>query len=68
MAALDPGAAVAAHAVPYLTVYALGCPLLIGADGLEAGLVGVGDTRGAFILNGLPVGLNILVDPILTFG
>ncbi|NIS28587.1 MAG: MATE family efflux transporter, partial [Actinobacteria bacterium] len=54
---LDPGPAVVSFAVPYLTVYALGFPILFAADGLEAGLVGVGDTRGAFLLNGLAVGL-----------
>ncbi len=68
VAALDPGPAVVSFAVPYLTVYALGFPILFAADGLEAGLVGVGDTRGAFLLNGLAVGLNLLLDPILIFG
>ncbi|MDZ7702407.1 MAG: MATE family efflux transporter [Halobacteriales archaeon] len=68
VAALDPGPAVVGFAVPYLTVYALGFPVLFAADGLEAGLVGVGDTRAAFLLNGLAVGLNILLDPVLIFG
>ncbi|MFB6354808.1 MAG: MATE family efflux transporter [Halobacteriales archaeon] len=65
---LVPGAAVAAFAVPYLTVYALGFPVLFASDSLEAGLVGVGDTRGAFLINVLAVGLNILLDPVLIFG
>jgi putative MATE family efflux protein len=68
VAVLDPGPAVVTYAVPYLTVFALGFPVLFSSDALEAGLVGVGDTRGAFLLNALAVGLNILLDPILIFG
>jgi len=65
---LHPAAAVVAFAVPYLTVYALGFPVLFASDTLESGLVGVGDTRGAFYLNVLAVGLNVALDPVLIFG
>jgi putative MATE family efflux protein len=65
---LDPGPAVVPYAVSFLTVYALGFPVLFASDALESGLIGVGDTRGAFLLNALAVGLNLVLDPILIFG
>lgn len=66
--ALNPSKTVMAFAIPYMTVYALGFPVMFTADALEAGLIGVGDTRGAFLLNAIAVGLNIVLDPILIFG
>lgn len=65
---LDPSATVGRFAIPYLTVYALGLPVLFAADGVEAGLVGVGDARATFMLNGVAVVVNIVLDPVLIFG
>ena len=59
---------VAAFAVAYLATYAMGLPVLFVADTVEAGLVGVGDSRGSFYLNSIAVGINILLDPVLIFG
>ncbi|MDX1745170.1 MAG: MATE family efflux transporter, partial [Halobacteriales archaeon] len=66
--AFDPGAAVTPYATAYLATYALGLPMIFLADTAEASLVGVGDSRGSFMLNGLAVGLNVLLDPLLIFG
>lgn len=68
VAAFDPGAAVHPYATRYLSTFALGLPLIFLADTAEASLVGVGDSRGSFLLNGLAVGLNVLLDPLLIFG
>lgn len=64
----QPDAAVVPFAVPYLATYALGLPLLFLADTMEAGLVGVGDSRGSFYLNLVAMVLNIILDPFLIFG
>lgn len=66
--AFDPGTAVSPYATRYLGTYALGLPLIFLADTSEASLVGVGDSRGSFLLNGLAMGLNVVLDPFLIFG
>ena len=55
-------------AAQYLAMYALFLPVLAASDVLEGGFVGWGDARAALWINGLAVGVNIVLDPFLIFG
>lgn len=55
-------------AAAYLGVLALGLPLLVLTDTLEAAYVGWGDSRASLYMNVLAVALNLVLDPLLIFG
>ncbi|GGL45749.1 MATE family efflux transporter [Halocalculus aciditolerans] len=67
-ARLPLDAAVAGAAAAYLGVYALGLAPMAASNALEAGLVGFGDTRGAFVITAATIGTNVVLDPLLIFG
>lgn len=64
----DPGEAVLPLAIIYLSTWAIGVPIASASDALEAGFIGWGDSRAAFLINGVSVLVNIVLDPFLIFG
>lgn len=54
--------------VAYLGVIALGLPMMVLGDSLEAAYVGWGDSQASLYMNVMAVGLNLILDPLLIFG
>jgi putative MATE family efflux protein len=61
-------AAVLDLAATYLSVTALGLPVLLLSDTTEAGFLGWGDSRTAMRMNVVAVAVNVVLDPLFIFG
>mgnify|MGYP000288952970 FL=1 len=64
----ESGVTVTELAVQYLSVLALGLPIMAVTDTVEGGFVGHGDSRASLYMNGLALCGNIVLDPLLIFG
>jgi len=64
----ESGLAVTELAIQYLSVLALGLPILAVTDTVEGGFVGHGDSRASLYMNGLALCGNVVLDPLLIFG
>ncbi|MFB6108210.1 MAG: MATE family efflux transporter [Haloplanus sp.] len=62
------GPAVAPPAAVYLSTVALGLPVAGMSDAVEAGFVGVGDSRASLWINVATVAVNVVLDPLFIFG
>ncbi|WP_435348264.1 MATE family efflux transporter [Haloarchaeobius sp. HRN-SO-5] len=68
VATVNPDASAVAPAITYLTAYAPVFVFMGLSDSLEAGFLGLGDTRATLYVNVTAVVVNIVLDPILIFG
>lgn len=64
----ESGLAVTELAVQYLSVLAVGLPIMAVTDTVEGGFVGHGDSRASLYMNALALCGNIVLDPLLIFG
>jgi putative MATE family efflux protein len=64
----DGGGDVTELAAQYLSVLALGLPIIALTDTVEGGFVAHGDSRASLYMNGLALGGNVVLDPLLIFG
>lgn len=64
----DDNVAVVEMAAQYLSVLALGLPVLAFADTVEGGFVAHGDSRASLYMNLLALVGNVVFDPLLIFG
>ena len=55
-------------AAAYVSVVAVGLPVLTLADTAEGAFIGWGDSRAALYMNALAVAVNLVLDPLLIFG
>jgi putative MATE family efflux protein len=59
---------IVAPAAAYLSVLAVGLPVLALTDTVEGGFVAWGDSRASLYLNVVSLGGNVVLDPVFIFG